>query len=193
MALSDLQRLFGYGPGVDPVRNTVVVVARMGWLFGGPLLGLAAISRYPWLVGEQFWWGCAIAVILGALLFIALLRKTWLAGWPLWMKACASVGFSLCAVFLLFGIAAFVNGLSSTTETREAICVGKHHSRGGAITYYLDVKPWAGSDQVAIIDAPKEVYNAVQPPAMVRLELARGSLGIAWLQGVSLAGAPVPR
>ncbi len=175
------------------MRNTLVVVARMGWLFGGPLLALAAISRYPWLVGEKFWWGCMIAVLLGTLLFAAGLRKTWLVGWPTWMKISASVGFSLCTVFLLFGVAAFVNGLSSTTETREVICVGKHHSRGRAITYYLDVKPWLGSDQVAVIDSPKNVYDEVQPPAVVRLHLARGSLGIAWLQGVVSAEAPVPR
>jgi hypothetical protein len=68
----------------------------------------------------------------------------------------------------------------SSTEMRDVNCIRKQHSR------YLYVEAWPGSDEIAIINTPPVIYHRVHPPAVVRLQIARGALGIEWLQGVSL-------
>ena len=189
MSVRDLPALFGFGPGVNRTRMVLWNLGGLAVIFGGPLLALAAIPRYPWVVGNRFWWGCAAAVVAGALLSLVIFRRRWPKGLSATAKVLASFGWSLCSVCLLFGVVAFANGRHSTPAVRDVICVRKHHSRGRQIHYYLDVLAWPGSDDTAIVDVPQAVYDAAQPPAVVQLRTERGWLGIEWLAGVSVPTA----
>jgi hypothetical protein len=180
VSLRDLQQFFGFGPGVNPSRAALYLISSLVLLVGGPLLGLSAIDRYPWLVGDRFWWGCVAAICGGALLYFVLMRGRWPSWATLPMKVGACFGWSLTSAFLIFGLVAFANGSRSSTEMRDVNCIRKQHSR------YLYVEAWPGSDEIAIINTPPVIYHRVHPPAVVRLQIARGALGIEWLQGVSL-------
>lgn len=186
MSLRDLPALFGFGPGVNRTRMVLCNLGGLAVIFGGPLLALAAIPRYPWIVGNRFWWGCVAAIVAGGLLSLVIFRRRWPKSLPTAAKILASLGWSLGSVFLFFGVIAFANGRHSTPAVRNVPCVSKHHSRGRQIHYYLDVRAWPGSDETAIIDVPEAVYDAVQPPAVVQLRTERGWLGIEWLEGIGV-------
>lgn len=190
MSLRSLQELFGFDPGISRTRSALTLVGWLTLIIGGPLLGVGAMQRFPWLIGNRFWWGCAASIFCGALLWLLLMRGRWPPGIPLHMKIGASLGLSLSSLFFIFGSVAFANGTLSNVEIRDVDCVSKQHSRGERIEFYLYVKAWPGSDEIANIDVPQNVYNRVYPPAMVRLRLARGLFGIEWLEGVSLPDTP---
>ena len=184
MVWGERRGMWGRTPG-ERVKMVLLLV----WMFSGPLLGLVAIRRYPflddrtfnaWLIGTPF---------LFPFTYLITRIKSFPVGVPLPTRIAAAAGWALCLSFLVVGVIGIANGYGSPVETRDVQCVGKRMTRQRSEsrrTYYLEVKAWPPSDRVVEIVAPREVWNWAAAGAAVRLRVGRGRLGLEWLSDVSI-------
>lgn len=176
---------------------------RAGWLktsgflivfFLGFALGLLAIDRYRFLDDQGVWVLAAVYVLAFAASFAVARKKFFPSGTPTWARVMARAGWALSFAFLCLGIVGIANGVGSPIHDRTVICVGKRMTRQrdpDHRVYYLQVRPWATTDRVVEISAPRDVYDRVSEGSAVRLAVGDGNLGIEWISAVAVAsGSP---
>ena len=185
-------------------------VAGVAYILGGPLLGLAAIRRYPflwmdWVIYSVGLGGVALFFLLSWPLFP---DRVLPRGIPLLQRLAFRAGLGLCTTAWLLGIAGIANGYGMPVSDRDVPAVAKHQTRHrdpARRTYYVSVRAWPGERKVVDLDAPADVYAALDLPvtpigtsqaalqampdaATVRLSLGEGRLGQPWLKAVGRPG-----
>lgn len=181
------EALFGFRRDRQLWRNIVTPAAWAMLLFGGPLLGLAAIDFYPFLDPRTFTVACEALGVVFVLSFLPASRKLFPPGVPGPLRVVARAGWSLAFIFLCVGVIGISNGLDLKLETPSVQCVGKRMTRErnpGDRTYSLELLPWPGSSRQAEVDVPRDVFLRVHSGDRVGLVVGRGNLGIEWVQSV---------
>lgn len=186
---TSLKFLFGPTPR-DYVRSGIV----LGWFFGGIVLSLFAMKKYPLLDERSLWVMCAFYVVAFAAAFWVVKNRVFPAGVPPLARVFARAGWALAFTFSIFGIVLIANGYATPLETRSAQLVRKEVSREHDPShrqYRLYVLAWPGSDRVTQVDSSETVYDRAQVGRTVQLTLGQGRLGLEWVNGVSvLRGVP---
>jgi hypothetical protein len=177
-------------------------------IFGGPLIGLVAINRYPFLIADRtiYLTGGAGIVLWFLASFAIWGDKDFPRGMPQFLKLQFRAGIGLCMTFLLVGIFGIANGYGAPTISRDVAAVAKHpthHSDPAKRTYYVALRAWPPSRTVVELSAPREVYDQLTVPrtqidtpldeleAMpdrdtVRLIVGQGRFGLEWLERIEL-------
>jgi len=203
---------FALDPAKPAWRQRAVAAGQLGYLFGGPLLGLATIGDFPPLVSDQaiYITGLASVALLFAASFVVIRNAALPRGLPLGANLMFRAGWALCTTFLLLGVGGIVNGYGAPLATRDAPAVAKRETlqRDPARrTCYVAVRAWPGQRRtvdlstshavcegldvpIEAIDTPEAVEAAMPDAAVVRLTVGEGRLGLPWLKSVDLAGGP---
>jgi hypothetical protein len=197
---------------LDPTKPRLPQIGSAIWqslvVFGGPLIGLVAISHYPPLIADRTiyvgglasigFWFLASFVIWG--------NDDFPRGMPLHLKLVSRAGFGLCVTFLIVGIVGIANGYGTPLISRDVAVVAKHPTRQSdpdQRTYYVAMRAWPSSRAVVELHAPRKVYDRLRVPitaidtpeaeleampdrAFVRLIVGQGRLGLEWLKGIEL-------
>lgn len=199
--------IFSLDPSKPKTPQVISAFLQSAVIFGGPLLGMFAIERYPFLITDQSLYLGGLASI--SLFFLATFplfrRNTLLQKMPLALKIVFRLGWGGCAAFLLLGIIGIANGFGTPLESREVAVVAKHQTlqrEPVERTYYLAVRPWPGSRTVVELEAPRTTYDRLAVPidrvdtpqnvlsempdaGQARLVIGKGRLGLDWLNTIT--------
>jgi hypothetical protein len=197
---------FSFNPEQPLGPQIFAAVWQLGIIFGGPLLALVTINKYPFLIEDRTLYiaGLASIAFWFCATFVVPQLNDFPNGMPQSAKLAFRVGFGLCMTGLLLGIFGIVNGYATPLFSREASVVAKHQTLErdpGRRTNYIAVRVWPGSRDVVELGAPWEVYdrlavpligvhtpqatlNAMPDAARVNLVLGKGRLGWEWLKGI---------
>ena len=119
----------------------------------------------------------APAAIVGLLLFVASL----LADERLW-KASAAASYLLFCALYGYGAAIQADVLLDRSQPKAftATVLSQQIIRGKSTSYRLQLAPWGPRDKSDGVAVSPAFCNAVQPGALVCIQLHNGSLGIRW-------------
>jgi len=176
------ENLFGFKPGGNRLRETLVLFAWLVFVFGGPLLALKAVNHYPFLDERVFIASLLAVVVLFPFSFLVLKEDSLGTNLPRWAKVVARFGFTLLFAFLCFGVLGIANGYSSRTEIRVVQCVGKRISTSNPPEYILRLLPWPGSYRISEVTASPDVFATARTGSSVQLEVGKGNLGLEWVK-----------
>ena len=157
--------------------------------FGGLLLALVAMGKYPLLDIRALWVTSAFYVVVFAASFWIVRKRAFPAWASAWMRVSARAGWSLGATALLLGVVLIANAYATPMETRTAQLVRKEMSRErdpSRRQYRFYILAWPGSDTVTEVDASASVYDRAQIGHPVLLTLGRGRLGLEWVHDVNV-------
>jgi hypothetical protein len=196
-------------------REIASTVAQVSYILAGPLLGLVAIRRYPFLVMDNTIYvvGLSSIAVLFILSFAVIRNSSLPRDLTVPQNVAFRAGVALCTTCLFLGIAGIIDGYAMPLTTRDVPAVAKHETlqrnRANRV-HYVSVRAWPGSPNVVDLDAPMDVYDQLDLPltaidtpqaklqampdlATVRLTVGEGRLGLPWLQAVGLPNpAPSP-
>ena len=199
-----LRWLFGFDRNHPLAPQRFRRVTTILLVFGGPLLGIATINRYPFLLTDtEIYFSLGSVAALGTLFWIYFLfvRYPWLGrGFSVSQRIFACGGWGLGLVALLLGLAGPVNAIGARYDTRIVDCVGKRMSHQRDVSrrqIVLELRPWPSSAQVVEVkvplslyereqvrevdmNMPQEIRNSLPAQARVRLLVGKGSLGLEW-------------
>ena len=69
------------------------------------------------------------------------------------------------------------------------MCVGKRAPAGEQGSgFYLDVRPWTGTDRTVSLSVPRWMYREVAAGSHIRLTLGTGALGLEWVKKIEPVG-----
>jgi len=199
---------FALNPKKPAAPQIAWMVAQVAYILSGPLLGLLAINRYPFLVMDNTIYvvGLSSIAALFLLSFLLIRNSSLPRGLPVAQNLAFRAGLALCTTFLLLGIAGIVDGYGMPLTTRDVPAVAKHETlqrdRAKRV-HYVSVRAWPGSPSVVDLDAPVAVYDRLDLPvtaidtpqarlqampdrATVRLTVGEGRLGMPWLKAMGL-------
>jgi hypothetical protein len=197
---------------LDPDKPRLPQIISIVWqsliIFGGPLIGLFAINRYPFLIMDRtIYIGGATGIVFWFLASFAIYGdKDFPRGMPQFLKLQFRAGYGLCMTFLLLGLFGIANGYGMPTISRDVAVVAKHptrHSDPARRTYYVAMRAWPSSRAVVELNTPRDVYDRLRVPltaidtpqeeldamadgGSVRLIVGQGRLGLEWLKGIEL-------
>jgi hypothetical protein len=197
---------------LDPDKPRLPQIISIVWqsliIFAGPLIGLLAINRYPFLIMDRtIYIGGATGIVFWFLASFAIYGdKDFPRGMPQFLKLQFRAGYGLCMTFLLLGLFGIANGYGMPTISRDVAVVAKHttrHSDPARRTYYVAMRAWPSSRAVVELNTPRDVYDRLRVPltaidtpqeeldamadgGSVRLIVGQGRLGLEWLKGIEL-------
>jgi hypothetical protein len=176
----------------------IASAAQMAFIFGGPLVMLYMIPRWPPLAEDRVLVVIAVACMAFGFVasFVVIPRRTLPPRLPLAMNLMYRLGLGMCFAMLVFGVAGIANGYRTPVFVREVPVVAKWGP-------YVYARPWPGSRSVIAIDVSDSVYDGVEAPiayihepeaeleampdaAQVRLVLGKGRLGFDWIKSAEL-------
>lgn len=199
---------FGFDPTQPLGPQIFAAVWQLGVIFGGPLLGLVTINKYPFLIEDRTLYVVGLsssAFWIGASFVVPQLNDfPW--GTPQSAKLAFRAGFGLCMTGLLLGIFGIANGYATPLFNREVPVVAKHQTLQRdpvRRTNYVAVRAWPDSRDVLELGAPLDVYDRLEVPltgihtpqaaleamadaGRVNLVIGKGRLGWEWLKGIEL-------
>jgi hypothetical protein len=206
MGLKELRKGFGLDPTKPKARQVVSIILQCGVLIGGPLLGLATINYYPFLIPVRTLCigGIGSACLFFLLSFVTFRRSSDLFAFPLVLRLAFRFGWSICFTFLVWGLIGVANGFGTPLESIQVPVVAKRETlqRDPARrTYYLAVRPWRNSHTVAELPGQRATYDRLRVPVddvgtpqkvldempdtgQVDLIVGRGRLGLGWLKTI---------
>jgi hypothetical protein len=199
---------FALDPDKPALQQIGGNIAAVGFIVGGPVLGLVTIRQYPPLVMDTTLYTVGLASIAALFLasFALIPERMMPRGLPLPQRLAARAGWGLCGALMLLGLGGLANGYGTALFTRDAPAVAKHETleRDPARrTHYVSIRAWPGSRKVVDLGAPLEVYaqlalpitpvrtpnaalQAMPDAATIRLTLGKGRLGADWLKTIAL-------
>jgi hypothetical protein len=199
---------FALDPAKPRLPQIVSAIGQSLIIFGGPLIGLFAINRYPFLIMDRtIYIGGATGIVFWFLASFAIYGdKDFPRGMPQFLKLQFRAGYGLCMTFLLLGLFGIANGYGMPTISRDVAVVAKHptrHSDPARRTYYVAMRAWPSSRAVVELNTPRDVYDRLRVPltaidtpqeeldamadsGSVRLIVGQGRLGVEWLKGIEL-------
>jgi hypothetical protein len=199
---------FALDPAKPRLPQIVSAIGQSLIIFGGPLIGLLAINRYPFLIMDRtIYIGGATGIVFWFLASFAIYGdKDFPRGMPQFLKLQFRAGYGLCMTFLLLGLFGIANGYGMPTISRDVAVVAKHttrHSDPARRTYYVAMRAWPSSRAVVELNTPRDVYDRLRVPltaidtpqeeldamadgGSVRLIVGQGRLGLEWLKGIEL-------
>lgn len=206
---TDWSRPFSLDPDKPRWPQILSTIGQSAIIFGGPVLGVISINRYPILVQNNTIYivGLTSIICWFLLSFLFFGVDDFPPGTPKIARLLVHAGWGLCVTFLLLGIGGIVNGYGTPSVTRDAAVVSKHptlHRDPSRRIYYVAIRAWPDSRMVVELHSPKEVYDSLDVPltaidtpqreleAMpdighVRLTLGKGRFGLEWLKQIDLA------
>ena len=206
MGLKELRRGFGLDPTKPKAVRVVSIILQCVVLIGGPLLGMATINYYPFLIPVQTLCigGIGSAFLSFLLSFMTFRRSSDLFAFPLVMRFAFRFGWSICLTFLVWGLIGVANGFGTPLESIRVPVVAKRETlqRDPARrTYYLALRPWRNSHNVAELPGPRATYDQLRVPVdevgtpqkvldempdtgQVDLIVGRGRFGLGWLKSI---------
>ncbi|HEX5237372.1 MAG TPA: hypothetical protein VFW39_02790 [Sphingomicrobium sp.] len=198
---------WGFNPHKALKPQLIASAAQMAFIFGGFLLALYAIPRWPALAEDRVLVIIATACMTFgfAASFVVIPGHTLPPRLPLIMTILYRLGLGLSFTAWVTAIALIANGYGTPIFIRDVPIVAKHHSLGDPSRweYMVSARPWPGSQRVVDIEVTGSVYDRLEAPvtaihasqaeleamrdvAQVRLVLGRGRLGFDWLKSAGL-------
>jgi hypothetical protein len=198
---------FALDPAKPRLPQIVSAIGQSLIIFGGPLIGLLAINRYPFLIMDRtiYIGGLASIVFWFLASFDIYGNDDFPRGIPQQLKLVFRAGYGLCMSFLLLGIFGIAN-VWHGDEQQDVAVVAKHTTRQSdptRRTYYVAMRAWPPSRTVVELNTPRYVYDRLSVPitaidtpqeqlaamadsSSVRLIVGQGRLGLEWLKGIEL-------
>ncbi len=183
------------------------IAAQMFGIFGGLMLALFAMLRYPMLLTGA---GYAITdlgpIALGFVASLFFIHDGWFPpGTGAFFKLQARLGIGLCAGAWLYGVVGIANGYATPVVVRDAPIVYKRTSSQAdpnQRSYYIGARVWPSSRKVYEVTVPRDLYARLDVPGagwhvpqrdldatpdrgVLRLTVGRGRFGIDWLNGIA--------
>ena len=200
LALNEFSRAKPLAPQIAAAAFQVLII------LGGPLIGLVAISSYPFLITDH-------SLIISALISLAFwfLASFGIFGdeafprsVPRGMRLAFRGAFSACQTYLLLGLIGIANGYDTPLIKRDVAVVARHPTRErdpAKRKYYVEVRAWPPSRSIVGVGVSREVYDQLRVPVtrihtpqeeleamanagIVRLIIGQGRLGLEWLKAV---------
>jgi hypothetical protein len=189
---------WGFNPLKPLTPQLIASAAQMAFIFGGPLLMLYMIPRWPPLVEDRVLATIAVACMAFGFVasFVVIPNRTLPPRLPLIMNLLYRLGLGFSFAAWVAGVAGIANGYGTSTFVRDVPVVAKWGP-------YVYGRPWPGSQSVVAIDVSDSVYDGVEAPiayihepeteleampdaAKVRLVLGKGRLGFDWIKSAEL-------
>ncbi len=200
----------------DPTKprwiQIATIVAQMSAFFGGLILGLVSMIKYPMLLtggGLALTWFGPIAAAFAAS-FLMIPKTWWPADMPAYARLQMRLGIGLCAAGWFIGLFGIANGYATPVAVRDFPMAYRRTSTPSdpkRMSYYVGTRVWASSRNVYEITVPPALWASLDVPVVtqwsiprqqldampdhgaLRLAVGRGRFGIDWLHGVVGAGA----
>jgi hypothetical protein len=199
---------FSFDPDQPLWPQILSATAQATVIFGGPVVGLIGISRFPALVTDATIYGLGLGSIFVLFLasFVLIPARSLPKGIPLGAALMFLAVWSLSATFLWLGAGLILNGYDTLLISRDVAVVGKRESLERDPThrqYSLEVRAWPSSRFVTEVDTTRQVFEAASVPVVAvdtseamlltmrdagtaSLTVGRGRLGLDWVQKIEM-------
>jgi hypothetical protein len=193
---------------LDPNKPRGPQIARMAaqlfGIFGGPILGLIGMLKYPLLIpDDNLAFGGLASLALWFVVSVVVIRSWYFPkNTPLATRLEMHLGVAVCATGWMIGALDIANGYATPVVTRDVPIAYKRASREAEPSYYVGARPWASPRDIIEITVRRELFDRLDVPdtdlqtpqpdfaalpnrGHIRLLVGRGRFDIGWLRGVA--------